>query len=83
MKCFNNLSCCLETVVLRRKKATKDSLFLWNYGNQQVSFMGNKVLRIVADVKDQNELLAKLRKGEIDKKYFLQKMEEVNKNGYK
>ena len=45
--------------------------------------MGNKVLRIVADVKDQNELLAKLRKGEIDKKDLLQKMEEVNKNGYK
>ena len=59
-------------------KTSKDSLCNWNYGNQQVCFIGKFVHNVVADLKSQNILLLQLQRGEIDSKYLTLKLEAAN-----
>ena len=60
------------------EKATKDSLFLWNYGNQQVSFKGNKVENVIADQKGLNGLFKQMQNGTITKEEFNEQTEDLN-----
>ena len=67
-----------NVVNLGIEKTSKDSLCNWNYGNQQVCFIGKFVHNVVADLKTQNILLLQLQRGEIDGKSLTSKLEEAN-----
>lgn len=59
-------------------EAGRDSIILWNYGNQQVSFFGDLVDQVVADVQKVNELLEKNHKGEIPDDQVQSRFEAIN-----
>lgn len=56
-----------------------DSLTIWNYGKQNVSFTGNKVNGITVDQEKQNELMKQYEKGEITMKEVKNRLDVINK----
>jgi len=66
-----------ESIVMLGVDNGTDTLVLWNYDNQQVAFSGNKVDRVVADVKRESELAMEMSQGKISKKEFSKRLEKL------
>ena len=57
---------------------SKEIIVVWQYGNQRVSFRGNKVDGVIADGKKYDKLLISYNRGEFPKKELPERLKKLN-----
>jgi hypothetical protein len=67
-----------EIVFLGTDNVSGDSLVAWNYGNQQVTFFGNKISRIISDYKKEEEVIKKFENHEISQNELVKELDIIH-----
>jgi len=67
-----------EVVFLGIDDASGDSVTAWNYGSQQVKFIGIKISRIISDYRKEEEVLKKFENHEISQYELLKELDIIH-----